>query len=158
MNTKKNVAPRFIIDFAKKQIIGTKASFNKAGKGEGEIYTELATKMAAHPDFKLEIKEQKKRGTKAKQTYDGLNFDLMEKYIAIQDDSNALMEAYNGAKKMAKNTGSSVYPFVKKWFLAQFKNFDVAEAKAAISDYNIAVVNQKTSATPDGENNVKLAS
>ena len=57
MNTKKK-APRFIIDFAKKQIIGTKASFNKAGKGEGEIYTELATKMAAHPDFKLEIKEQ----------------------------------------------------------------------------------------------------
>lgn len=152
MNTKKNVAPRFIIDFAKKQIIGTKASFNKAGKGEGEIYTELATKMAAHPDFKLEIKEQKKRGTKAKQTYDGLNFDLMEKFIAIQDNSESLMRAYNGARKMAEDTGTSKYPFVKKWFLGQFKDFDVAEAKEAISNHNISLVVQNATATPHTEN------
>ena len=156
MNTKKNVAPRFIIDFTKKQIIGTKASFNKAGKGEGEIYTELATKMAAHPDFKLEIKEQKKRVAKAKQTYDGLNFDLMEKYIGIQKDSESLMLAYNGAKKMAKDTGSSVYPFTKKWFLGQFENFDVAEAKKEISDYYISLVDKNTAATPSGENVTKL--
>ena len=140
MNNKKNAA-RFVINFVDKTITGTKASFAKAGKGDGAIYEELASKIAAHPDFTLKVKEQKKRSVKAKQTYDGLNFPLMEKYIAIQDNSEDLMLAYNGAKKMAKDTGSSVYPFVKKWFLGQFKDFDVAEAKSAITDYRLNLVN-----------------
>ena len=108
--------------------------------------------MAAHPEFTLEVKEQKKRSTKAKQTYDGLNFELMEKFIAIQDDSESLMRAYKGAKKMAKDTGSSVYPFTKKWFLGQFESFDVAEAKKAISDHNVSLVAVYTAATPSVEN------
>ena len=140
MNNKKNAA-RFVINFVDKTITGTKASFAKAGKGDGAIYEELASKIAAHPDFTLKVKEQKMRSVKAKQTYDGLNFPLMEKYIAIQDNSEDLMLAYNGAKKMAKDTGSSVYPFVKKWFLGQFKDFDVAEAKSAITDYRLNLVN-----------------
>jgi hypothetical protein len=156
MENKKN-GTRFVIDFVKKTITGTKASFDKAGKGEGAIYEELATKMAAHPDFKLEIKEQKKRVAKAKQTYDGLNFDLMEKFIAIQDNSKTLMLAYEGAKTMAEDTGNSVYPFVKKWFLGQFKDFDVAKAKEAISDHNVALVDQIAAATPSGENVTKLS-
>ena len=150
MNNKKNAA-RFVINFVDKTITGTKASFAKAGKGDGAIYEELASKIAAHPDFTLKVKEQKTRSVKAKQTYDGLNFPLMEKYIAIQDNSEDLMLAYNGAKKMAKDTGSSVYPFVKKWFLGQFKDFDVAEAKEAISDHNISRVN--AAATKSEENN-----
>lgn len=149
MENKKN-APRFVINFVDKTITGTKASFDKAGKGEGEIYTELATKMAAHPKFKLVVKEQKKRSTKAKQTYDGLNFDLMMKFIAIQSNADSLMRAYKGAKKMAKDTGGSVYPFVKKWFLGQFENFDVAKAKEAISDYNVSMVDQNATATHSG--------
>jgi hypothetical protein len=155
MENKKN-APRFVIDFVNKAIIGTKASFDKAGKGEGVIYEELAVKIEAHPSFKLVIKEQKKHSTKAKETYDGLNFLLMEKYIAIQDNSEDLMLAYNGAKKMAKDTGSSVYPFTKKWFLGQFKDFDVAEAKKAISDHNISKVVRNAAATPSSQTETKL--
>ena len=157
MNTKKNVA-RFVINFVDKTITGTKASFDKAGKGEGKIYTELATKMAAHPEFELVIKEQKKRSNKAKQTYDGLNFDLMEKYIKIQPDAETLLRAYNGAKKMAKDTGGSVYPFTKKWFLGQFENFDVAKAKEAISDHYVSTVDQNAAATPFVDNDIAKAS
>ena len=156
MESKKNAA-RFVINFVDKTITGTKASFDKAGKGEGEIYTELATKMAAHPKFKLVVKEQKKRSTKAKQTYDGLNFDLMEKFIAIQSNADSLMRAYKGAKKMAKEIGSSVYPFTKKWFLGQFKDFNVAEARKAISDHNVALVEQNTTATLPVENDAAAA-
>ncbi len=150
MNNKKNAA-RFAINFVDKTITGTKASFAKAGKGVGAIYLELATKMAAHPDFELKIKEQKKSSNKVKQTYDGLNFELMEKFITIQADSESLMRAYNGAKKMADDTGTSKYPFVKKWFLGQFKDFDVAKAKEAISDHNISLV-KCAAATPSAEN------
>lgn len=153
--SQKNVAPRFVIDFVKKTITGTKASFNKAGSGTGEIYEELATKIAAHPKFKLVIKEQKKRSNKVKQTYDGLDFALMEKYISIQDNADCLMKEYNGAKKMAKDTGSSVYPLVKKWFLGRFNDFDVAKAKTAISDYNISRVIDYTAATSSTETDTK---
>ena len=149
MNTKKNVA-RFVINFVDKTITGTKASFAPAVKGEGKIYTELATELV--------IKEQKKRSNKAKQTYDGLNFDLMEKYIKIQPDAETLLRAYNGAKKMAKDTGGSVYPFTKKWFLGQFENFDVAKAKEAISDHYVSTVDQNAAATPFVDNDVAKAS
>ena len=152
MENKKN-APRFVIDFVNKAIIGTKASFDKAGKGEGAIYEELAAKVAAHSDFELVVKEQKKRSNKAKQTYDGLTFDLMKKFIAIQPNSASLMNGYEGAKKMAKEIGSSVYPFTKKWFLGQFKDFNVAEARKAISDHNVSLVVAYTAATPSVEDN-----
>ena len=39
---------RFTINFIEKQIIGTKASFDKASKGFGPIYEELADKAAKH--------------------------------------------------------------------------------------------------------------
>ena len=51
---------RFTIDFISKKIIGTQASFNKASKGTGEIYEELASKIARHPNFEVAVKEQKK--------------------------------------------------------------------------------------------------
>ena len=38
---------RFTINFIKKQIIGTKASFDKASKGSGPIYEELAEGSSA---------------------------------------------------------------------------------------------------------------
>ena len=156
MENKKN-GTRFVINFIDKTITGTKASFDKAGKGEGEIYIELADKMAAYPKYKLVIKAQKKRSTKTKQTYDGLNFDLMEKFIKIQDDSETLLRAYNGAKMMADKVGTSKYPFVKKWFLAQFKDFDVAKAKEAISDYRISQVEQNAAVTTSGDTNLAMA-
>ena len=157
MNTKKN-ATRFVINFVDKKIIGTQASFNKASKGNGSVYEELADKIAAHPEFELVIKEQKKRSNKAKQTYDGLNFDLMEKYIKIQPDAETLLRAYNGAKKMAKDTVGSVYPFTKKWFLGQFENFDVVKARKAISDHYVSKVEQNAAATPFVDNDVAKAS
>ena len=49
------ISERFIIDFINKKIIGTKASFDKASKGSGAIYEELATKVAKHPAFELVI-------------------------------------------------------------------------------------------------------
>ena len=44
-NTTEKTTVRFTIDFFEKEIIGTKASFNKAGKGCGPEYEELAEKI-----------------------------------------------------------------------------------------------------------------
>lgn len=133
---------RFTIDFISKKIIGTQASFNKASKGTGEIYEELASKIARHPDFEVAVKEQKKHITKAKRTYDGMDFKFMEAYIATQKIAEQLMKEYKAVKEMAKASNTSVYPFTKKWFLGEFdpekKGFDMKKAIEEISSHRIA--------------------
>ena len=132
---------RFTIDFISKKLIGTQASFNKASKGTGEIYEELAAKIARHPDFEVAVKEQKKHITKAKRTYDGMDFEFMEAYIATRKIADQLMTEYEAVKAMAKASNTSVYPFTKKWFLGEFdpdgKGFDMKKAKEEISDYRM---------------------
>ena len=142
MSTSKMIKnTRFTIDFFNKTITGTKASFNKAGKGVGAEYEELAAKMAAHPGFELVVKEQKHKSTKAKRTYDGLDFDFMEAYIEMQNDAQKLKSEYESVKQMAVNCGSSKYPLTKKWFLAKFgtedQPFDMEQARKEIADYRI---------------------
>ena len=132
---------RFTINFFDKQIVGTKASFNKAGKGYGPEYEELAAKMAAHPDFTLVIKEQKHKTTKSKRTYEGMDFKFMEDYIATFEDASMVKE-YEAVKKMAEDCGTKAYPLTKKWFLSKFSDmegsFDMEAAKKDISDFRIA--------------------
>lgn len=135
-------AVRFTVDFINKKIIGTKASFDKASKGFGPIYEELADKVAKHPDFALVVKEQKKHTTKAKRTYNGMDFDFMEAYIETRKNASQLMAEYKAIKKEAEDSKISIYPFTKKWFLGEFdsdgKGFDMDEAKKEITTYRMA--------------------
>ena len=132
---------RFTLDFFKKTITGTKASFNKANKGFGPEYDELTAKMAAHPDFTLVVKEQKTKTTKSKRTYEGMDYKFMEAYIATFEDET-MVKAYEAVKKMAEDCGTKAYPLVKKWFLSKFSDmeggFDMEAAKKDIADYRIA--------------------
>lgn len=133
---------RFTVDFINKKIIGTKASFDKASKGFGPAYDELADKAAKHPNFELEIKEQKKHTTKAKRTYNGMDFSFMEDYIETRKNAKQLTEEYKAIKQMATDSGISIYPFTKKWFLGEFdpdnNGFDMDKAKEEIANYRIA--------------------
>ena len=134
-------AVRFTLNFFDKTITGTKASFNKANKGFGPEYEELTSKMAAHPDFTLVVKEQKTKTTKAKRTYEGMDYKFMEDYIATFEDAS-LMKKYEAVKKMADDCGTKAYPLTKKWFLGKFSDmeggFNMDEAKKDIADFRIA--------------------
>lgn len=156
MNTNKTSA-RFTIDFINRKIVGTKASFDKASKGEGAIYEELASKIAKHPDFTLKVKEQKKHITRAKRVYDGMDFTFMEAYIETRNNAEQIMKEYKAVKQMAKNSGTSVYPFTKKWFLGEFdsnnQGFDMDEAKKEIADYRIAKAVLTTTTTEENTTN-----
>ena len=159
--TTKKTTVRFTINFFDQTIIGTKASFNKASKGSGAEYEELAAKMAAHPGFELVVKEQKHKSTRAKRTYDGLDFPFMEAYILTQSDSDTLMAEYHSVKAMAKSCGSNVYALTKKWFLETFATdeepFDMAEAREAINAYRIlkAVEKAAESSNPPAQQEEK---
>ena len=132
----------FSVDFFNSKIIGTKASFNKASKGNGPAYEELTALIARHPDFTLVVKEPKKHTTKAKRTYNGMDFDFMEAYIETRVNAEQIMAEYEAVKKMAEDSGISVYPFTKKWFLGEFdsngEGFDMEQAKKEIANHRIA--------------------
>ena len=153
--TTEKMNARFTINFFKKTIVGTQASFNKAAKGFGEEYDELAAKMAAHPEFSLEIKEQKHQTTKAKQTYDGLDFPFMEAYIETLADATLKMAEYKAVKKMAKDCGTKPYPMTKKWFLKTFGTkenpFDMDKAQEAIYAYRIQKAEKEAAAALSAE-------
>lgn len=133
---------RFNINFAKKEITGSKASFKKAGKGFGPEYEELAGKIAKHPTFALVEVEPKKRSNKKKETYEGLNENFMKNYIITLADSKKYLAELEAVKKKAKDMGKSVYPLMKKWFLDTFSvegKFDMDKAREEINAYVIAV-------------------
>ena len=148
--TSSKSAVRFTIDFFNKTITGTKASFDKAGKGFGAEYEELTAKMAAHPDFELRVKEQKVKTTKSKRTYEGLDFSFMEAYIGTLNNAKDMMAEYKAVKNMAESHGTKVYPLTKKWFLDKFgtedEGFDMAAAKEHITNFRLAQAEMKAAA------------
>ena len=136
----------FTIDFINKTICGSPASFKKASTGVGAIYEELISKINAHPKFELTQIEAKKNPVK--KTYKGLTYEFMKAYIAIQDNSEALLEKMTTVEKSADKVKDSTYPIVKKWFLDEFgtpmenspkKFFDMKKAQAKI----IEIANNK---------------
>ena len=136
-NTTSTTSVRFTIDFANKSIVGTAASFKKAGLGSGDVYNELMALIEKHPTFACKEKKQQSRSPKKKVTYAGLDFTLMKEYISIQENSESLMAEYDEVIKEAEEAHSK-YPLTKKWFLETFKGFTVEMAKKEISTYKIA--------------------
>ena len=148
---------RFTVNFFKRTISGTQTSFDKANKGFGPAYEELTAKVARHKGFELVIEGS----AKAKRTYNGMDFDFMEAYISIQKNAEQIMAEYESIKKEATDSGISVYPFTKKWFLGEFdpnKNgFDMDKAKKEISNCRIAKAVLSANSTPAEENEDQTA-
>ncbi len=144
---KNSASVRFTLDFVNKIIVGTKASFNKAGKGYGAEYEELSAKMTMHPDFTLKVKEQKKQTNRAKRTYEGLDFSFMEQYINTESNAELLRKEYDAVKAEAKEKTGKEYPLTKKWFLGKFSDennpFDMEKAREKISNHIITTAENK---------------
>ena len=149
--TSSKSAVRFTIDFFKKTITGTKASFDKAGKGFGAEYEGLTAKMAAHPDFTLVIKERKAKTTKSKRTYEGMDTKFIKDFIATLTNAKEVMAEYEAVQKMAKDCDTKAFPMTKKWFLGKFgtedEGFDMAAAKERIYNFRIAQAEKMAAAT-----------
>lgn len=128
--TNNTTSVRFTLNFAAKTIVGTKASFNKASKGFGPVYEELAHKMAQHPDFTIEVKKP----AKGKQTYAGMDIDFMRDFLTANDDSITL-KTLNDVIAFAKSAGKSVYPLAKRVLFEAYDCFDYADAKRIVDEY-----------------------
>ena len=126
-------APRFILNFANKTIVGSKASFAKAGKGFGPVYDELVALMAKHPNFGIEEKAPK-QPPKTKQSYKGMDIPFMRDFLVANNDSTTL-KTLNDAIAFAKSAGMSIYPLAKRVFFDTYDCFDYANAKQVVAEY-----------------------
>lgn len=151
---------RFHINFANKTIVGSKASFDKAGKGFGPIYEELASLMAKHPDFGFEVKVPAKRSAKPKQTYKGMDVPFMLDYASAVNDA-AFRSKMELVVKFANNAGKKVYPIAKRLFLTHYapgetERFDYAEACEIVKKFRFEGI--ITEATKDAASVVNTKS
>ena len=124
---------RFTLNFVAKTIVGTKASFTKAGKGFGPAYDELVALMAKHPDFECDVKEPK-QPAKPKQSYKGMDIAFMRDFLTANDDSTTL-KTLNDVVAFAKSAGKSIYPLAKRVFFETYDSFDFVDAKRIVDDY-----------------------
>lgn len=133
MSTSIAVSSRFVLDFANKAIVGSKASFDRAGKGKGNAYEKLVSLMAKHPDFVCVIKEPKEPA-KPKQTYKGMNITFILDYLAAVGDIKTL-EKVKDVIAFAKKDKLPSYPLVKYELFAAYKEFNYNDAKEKVAVY-----------------------
>ena len=130
---KKTNDVRFSYDFIAKTIIGTKASFDKASKGFGPVYEELADKMAKQPTFKCVVKAPK-QPAKVKQTYKGMDIPFMVDFLTAMEDYITL-KTLNDTIAYAKKNKESKYPLAKRVFFDTYDSFDFVDAKRIVDEY-----------------------
>ena len=116
----------FTYDHPNQKIVGTDINFQKAGIPGSALEKELIARMEARPNYGFTIipTEQKP----AKQSYKGLNFDLMMDYVELKGT-----EFQKAEFEEIVNRDSS-FPVIKSWFVENFKvGFTVEKAKHEIA-------------------------
>lgn len=130
MTNTNTASVRFTFNFVAKTIVGTKASFDKASKGVGPIYEELAHKMAQHPDFTIEVKKP----AKDKRTYAGMDVDFIKDFFAAIGLVEEL-DNLNKALAFAEKNKMSKYPLAKRMLFDAVPEFNYVSAKGEVAEY-----------------------
>ena len=114
----------FACDHIGKRIYGSEANFKKAETLDTPQYKALTTLMERHPSYDLDAIAP----AFAKQSYKGLNFELMMDYVEIKGT-----EFQKAEFEEIVNRDSS-FPVIKSWFVENFKvGFTVEKAKHEIA-------------------------
>ena len=121
----------FTFNHIDKTIVGTEHHFNQAGIPDSTAYKALMAAMAMQPTYSLAPIPSTKKATK-KQTYTGLNMELMAFHITQKGNEEAKAEfAHMVEQKVA-------YPTIKSWFLELYPNIEVAKTQRAMAQKDLA--------------------
>lgn len=126
-------APKFFrFNILNATIEGSEFNFKKAGNPTSEQYAELMQFKAIQPTFKFAPIASTKKAIK-KQTYKGLNLELMSFYISQKGDKVAKAEFDHMVedKKIP-------YPTIKSWFLELYPNIEVTKTQRAMAQKDLA--------------------
>lgn len=116
-------ATYFACDHIRKRIYGSEANFKKAEILGSVQYEALMVLMERHPNYSLDAIAPEFQ----KQSYKGLNFELMMDYVELKGS------AVQQAEFEEIVTRNSTFPVIKSWFVENFKvGFTVEKAKREI--------------------------
>ena len=114
----------FACDHIGKRIYGSEVNFKKAEIFETAQYKALMVLMERHPNYALDAIAP----AVAKQSYKGLNFELMMDYVEFKGTAVQKAEFEEIVNR------DSSFPVIKSWFVENFKaGFTVEKAKHEIA-------------------------
>ena len=138
VETARTSATYFTYDHFNKTINGSELNFKKSGNPNNPQYAALMAAMSAHPNYSLLAIAPKVK----KQTYAGLNFDLIMEYVDYK--GNEVQKA-EFEEIVSRN---EVFATIKSWFLDNFKvGFTVEKAKREIAESKLRTAKAKVRAT-----------
>ena len=109
---KKNI----VLDHTKRKIMMSKDFARKASNAESEEYQLFQTIKANHPEYTPTLGVIKKKENK--ESYRGLTYAYMERYIALKG-SKEDMEEYRNMLFLSE-CHKVKYPAIKRWFLNKY--------------------------------------
>ena len=119
----------FTFDHVGERIVGSEFNFKMSGNPTKPQYNALMAAKAMQPTYKFAPIASTKKKVDKKQTYAGLNFELMMDYVEVKGN-----EVQKAEFEQHVNDGDS-YPTIKSWFLDNFKaGFTVEKAKREIAE------------------------
>lgn len=112
-------------------IEGSESNFKKAGNPTSAQYAELMQFKAIQPTFKFAPIASTKKATK-KQTYKGLNMELMAFHISQKGNEEAKAEFTHMVEEKVS------YPTIKSWFLELYPTIEIAKTQRAMAQKDLA--------------------
>ena len=107
-----------IINERSKTLEITKKFASMASRFGSNEYMELKAARSEFPTFKVVIKTTSR---KSKDSFKGLTYDFMEKYINSRSNSENIINEYNQMREIGKSVAAvKAYAQIKKWFLEKY--------------------------------------
>jgi len=104
------------VDHIQKKIIIGKAFDKKQSDIESEEYKKLCEAVQIFPKYKVVVKKIKKNPHK--ESYKGLTYGYMEKYIAVKG-TRVDRQEYDDMRLLAE-CHSKRFPVIKQWFINKY--------------------------------------
>lgn len=122
------------VDHINRNILISKEFAKASMKINSEEYKTLLEVKKAYADYSIIQREIKKNPQK--ESYKGLTYEYMEKYIELHDGRNSkVMNDYQEMRFIAQ-CHSIRYAHIKKWFLETYPEIETFSTKAVITNEN----------------------
>lgn len=118
------------INMFERTIVLTKKEMNAASRYGSVAYKELQNARRDNPDYRV-VTVTKTVKTQ-RETYKGLTYAYMERYIETHENAEEVMAEYRELRLISECHGKArSYPAIKKWFLKMYpevENFRIEES------------------------------
>ncbi len=105
------------IDFYNSKIVMDRMFAKSARDVDSDAYNKLQRARADYPNYTVEIYGISRN--KNKETYRGLTYAYMERYISLYDPDGSIRSEYDVLRLRAE-CHTIRYPAIKHWFLTKF--------------------------------------